>query len=144
MSTIYGPTLKSVFLYMSKKVFTLSWDKNLQSAKELMDWARCRHAPVVNDQGELIGIVSRQDLLAASPSSVDENVTEVERTEKRRTIPLQKVMQSPVTTLTSASTIQEAASIMRSRKIGCLPVVDKGKLVGILTDSDLLEIVEKL
>jgi CBS domain-containing membrane protein len=144
MSTLRATTLQSVFIYMSKKVFTIQLDKKLIVVKELMEWAHCRHVPVVNDKEEVVGMVSHRDLLAASVSSIGSKITESERTEQLRTIPLQSVMHSPVTTISSSASIQEAARLMRTQKIGCLPVVDKGKLVGILTDYDLLKIVEEL
>lgn len=144
MAMLQTSTFQSVFLYMSKKVFTIKSDRKLIVVKELMDWAHCRHVPVVNEKEELVGMVSHRDLLAASVSSVGDNISNFERTEKLRTIPLQAVMHSPVTSISSSSSIQDAARLMRTQKIGCLPVVDSGKLVGILTDYDLLKIVEEL
>jgi CBS domain-containing membrane protein len=144
MATLQSSTFHSVFLYMSKKVFTIPIDKKLIAVKELMDWAHCRHVPVVNEREEVVGMVSHRDLLAASVSSVGDKISDFERTQQLRTIPLQAVMHNPVTTISRTSSIQEAARLMRTKKIGCLPVVDNGKLVGILTDYDLLKVVEDL
>ena len=134
----------NVMLFMSKKVFTIQEDKKLIGAKEIMDWAHIRHVPVVNAKQEVVGMISHRDLLAASISSAGLKVSDEERNRQLGTIPLQSVMRSPVKTIDTTATIQEAARMMRSQKIGCLPVVERGKLVGILTDYDLLRVVEEL
>ncbi|MFI5303686.1 MAG: CBS domain-containing protein [Nitrospiria bacterium] len=144
MSMLQTSTFNSVILYMSKKVFTIKIDKKLIGVKELMDWAHVRHVPVVNDKDEVVGMVSHRDLLAASVSSIGDRISDFDRTQQLRTIPLEAVMHSPVTTISPTDSIQDAARLMRGRKIGCLPVVDKGKLIGILTDYDLLKIVEEM
>jgi len=144
MSMLQTSTFNSVILYMSKKVFTIKIDKKLIGVKELMDWAHVRHVPVVNDKDEVVGMVSHRDLLAASVSSIGDHISDFDRTQQLRTIPLEAVMHSPVTTISPADSIQDAARLMRGKKIGCLPVVDKGKLIGILTDYDLLKIVEEM
>jgi CBS domain-containing protein len=81
--------------------------------------------------------------LAASLASVS-SAAELARSQHLWTIPIEAVMRTPVTTITSTATIQEAAALMRTKKIGCLPVVDKDTLVGIITDYDLLRALEEL
>jgi CBS domain-containing membrane protein len=128
---------------MTKKVFTLRNDKKLIAAKDIMEWGHFRHVPVVNVKGEVVGMVSHRDLLAASLSSIGNKITDLDRKVHLWAVPLQTVMRSPVTTVAPETSVRQAASIMRSRKIGCLPVVEGGKLVGILTDHDLLRVVEE-
>lgn len=144
MSALNAPALHNVFFYMSKQVFTIRISKMLIDVKDLMEWGHIRHVPVVNEKDEVVGMVSHRDLLSASVSSVAENRSAAERNQQLRAISLENVMRSPVTTISPDTAIQEAARLMRAKKIGCLPVIQKGKLVGILTDYDLLKIVEEL
>lgn len=135
---------KLVSDYMTHKVFTLRIDKKLIVAKDIMDWAHVRHVPVVNAAGEVVGIVSHRDLLAASLVSVNTKISEIERKRHLWTIPIETVMHAPVATIGPGATIQEAARLLRSSKIGCLPVVETRKLVGIITEHDVLRVVEEL
>jgi CBS domain-containing membrane protein len=127
---------------MTRKVFTLRIDKRLIVAKEIMQWAHVRHVPVVSASGQVVGMVSHRDLLAASIASVSA-ASEPQRSQHLWTISIQTVMRTPVTTIASTATIHQAAAMMRGKKIGCLPVVDDGKLVGIITDYDLLGALEQ-
>ncbi len=130
--------------HMTRKVFTLRIDKKLIVAKDIMEWAHVRHVPVINPTGEVVGMVSHRDLLAASISSVSRRLGDLERKQHLWTIEIERVMRSPVITIGPGATVQEAARIMRSRKIGCLPVIEDKKLVGIITDYDLLGFVREL
>lgn len=129
---------------MMRKVFTLRDDKMLIVAKEIMEWAHVRHVPVVDAIGDLVGMVSQRDLLSASVASVGTRMTQEERRRHLWGIPLQKVMRKPVITIGPSDSIEMAARKMRLRKISCLPVVERRKLVGILSAHDLLRVVEVL
>jgi len=130
--------------HMTRKVFTLRIDKKLIVAEDIMDWAHVRHVPVINATGEVVGMVSHRDLLAASISSVSRRQGALERKQHLWTIEIESVMRSPVITIDPGATVQEAARILRSRKIGCLPVIEDKKLVGIITDYDILGFVTDL
>lgn len=130
--------------YMTEQVFTLRVDKKLFIAQEIMEWAHVRHVPVVDREGRVVGIVSHRDLLKASIASVSTRVANLERDQHLWTIPVENVMRKDVRTISPDATVQEAARIMRGEKISCLPVVAQDKLVGILTEYDLLRIVEQL
>jgi len=130
--------------YMTKRVFTLRADKKLFAAQEIMNWARIRHVPVVDKDSRLIGMVSHRDLLHASLSAVADPVPEVERKQFLSTVSIEKVMRTEVQTIGPDVPVQEAAKLMRTKKIGCLPVIMEGKLIGIISEHDLLRIVEEL
>jgi len=130
--------------HMTTKVFTLRLDKKVLAAKEIMDWAHVRHVPVLDEQGKLAGMVSHRDVLHASLASLAERVADVERRRHLFTLSIENLMRKPVTTIAPGAQVQEAARLMRELKIGCLPVVEEGKLVGIITEHDLLGIVEKM
>lgn len=130
--------------YMTRKVFTLRSDKKLFAAQEIMNWARVRHVPVVDKDNRLVGVVSHRDLLHASLSAVAGPAPEVERKQFLSNIPIEKVMRTQVETILPEAPVQEAAKLMRTKKIGCLPVVSDGKLVGIISEYDLLQIIEEI
>jgi CBS domain-containing membrane protein len=109
-----------------------------------MEWAHVRHVPVVDREGRVVGIVSHRDLLEASIASVSTRIANLERDQHLWTIPVENIMRKDVRTISPDATVQKAARIMRGEKIGCLPVVAQDKLVGILTEYDLLRIVEQL
>jgi len=127
---------------MTTKVFTLRFDKKLIVVQEMMGWARIRHIPVVNASGGVVGIVSHRDLLHAAISAVAD-VNKMDRDQHLATIPIVKVMKTDVQTIGPDASLQEAAARMREHKIGCLPVVEDDKLVGIISEYDLLGVVEQ-
>jgi CBS domain-containing protein len=128
---------------MTVQVFTIRSDKKLVAVREIMNWAHVRHVPVVDGHGKLIGIVSHRDLLHAAISSAAE-VSEVERTRHLWKVAIEPIMRTDVQTIGPDDPVSKAALLMRCSKIGCLPVVADGRLVGIITEYDLLGIVEKL
>ncbi len=127
--------------YMTSNVFTVRIDKKLLVARDIMEWAHIRHVPVVDSAQHLVGIISHRDLLHAAMSSIAD-AADVERTLHLGKIPIDRVMKTEVITIGPDASIQEAAALMRTKKIGCLPVVQGEKLVGIISEYDLLEIVE--
>jgi CBS domain-containing membrane protein len=129
--------------YMTPKVFTIRFDKKLIAVREIMTWAHVRHVPIVDASGGLVGLISHRDLLHAAISSVAA-AAEVERARYLADVPIEQVMKTDVQTIGPEDPIRKAALLMRQSKIGCLPVVSNGKLVGIITGFDLVGIVEKL
>ena len=115
---------------------TLSVTDNLDIADDLMRLGRIRHLPVVDDTC-LVGIVTQRDLLHAAVSSL----LETDRASERawlRNIRVNTVMTARVFTVPPSVPLETAVEIMIEKKIGCLPVVDDGKLVGLLTETDCL------
>lgn len=98
----------------------------LQEAVQLMKQNNIRHLPVVDDDGELVGFVTESDLRQFSfPSMIE-------------AIPVHQVMVTNPRTIDANASIEEAAKIIHDKKIGGLPVMDGGRLVGVITASDLL------
>lgn len=121
---------------MSRKVVSISSDDTLDTVREIMELGSVRHLPVVR-RGGLVGVVSQRDLLKASLSSVMGLPAE----EQRRFlegVSIGSVMSTPAVSVGPETGVREAAQLMSDRKIGCLPVVDAGRLVGIVTETDLL------
>src|ERR1700693_2580885 len=129
--------------YMTAKVFTIRNDKKLIAVQEIMHWAHIRHIPVVDMENRIVGLISHRDVLHAAVSSVL-TVSTPERRHHLGTIEIEAVMKKPVQTISPDAAVQQAAKQMRESKIGCLPVVADGKLAGIISEYDLLGIVEQL
>ena len=121
---------------MSRKVVSISADDTLRIVKEIMEHGSVRHLPVVRG-GELVGVVSQRDLLKASLSNVMGLPAE-EHSLFLEGVSITEVMTSPPVTVEADATVQAAAKLMAERKIGCLPVLEKGKFVGIVTETDVL------
>ena len=121
---------------MSRKVISISSDDTLDTVQEIMDLGSVRHLPVVR-RGVLVGVVSQRDLLKASLS----NVMGLGAEEQRRFlegVSIGSVMSAPPISIEPTASVREAARVMAERKIGCLPIVETGRLVGIVTETDLL------
>jgi acetoin utilization protein AcuB len=99
--------------------------------------------PVVDKKGKLVGIITHQDLLYASPSSVTSlNVWEV--TYLLNQVKVKEAMTRKVITVEEDCPIEEAARLMRDNEIGSLPVMRDGLVVGIITESDLFKVFLEL
>jgi CBS domain-containing protein len=122
---------------MRTHVVTLSIFDALDVATDIMSMGGIRHLPVVNREQELVGIVSQRDLLKASISSVL-GIREANQREWMGKVPVIDVMSRTVTTIDPDAGISDAISRLITGKIGCLPVVEDGKLAGLITETDLL------
>ena len=104
---------------------------------QLLEEHKFRRVPVVDDEGNLVGIVSQRDVLAASPA-ITSTLPAWERRQFMAQIKARFIMSRPVLAVTSDCPIEEASRILLERKFGSLPVVDDdGKLVGIITETDI-------
>ncbi len=127
---------------MSHPVISIQPDMPIHDALNLFKQEHIRRAPVVKN-GKLIGIVSDHDLLNASPSPVSSlSVWEMNYLLSKVTVA--EVMTKNVVTVESDTPIEQAARIMADNKIGGLPVMDDGKVVGIITETDLFKIFIEL
>lgn len=127
---------------MTHPVIKIPPDMPIVEAINLMKREHIRRTPVVKD-GKLIGIVSDKDLLYASPSPATSlSVWELNYLLSKITV--KDVMTKEVLTVTEDTAIEEAARIMADNKIGGLPVMRNGKLLGIITETDLFKIFLEL
>lgn len=127
---------------MSKPVINISPDMPISEALNLMKKEHIRRAPVVKD-GKLAGIVSDKDLLNASPSPVTTlSIWEMNYLLSKVTV--DQVMTNNVMTVTEDTPIEQAARIMADNKIGGLPVMRNGHVVGIITETDLFKVFLEL
>jgi len=127
---------------MTHPVVFVSPNMSIQDALQLMKKENIRRTPVV-EGGKLVGIVSDKDLLNASPSDATSlSVWELNYLLSKITVA--EVMTGAVITVTEDTPIEEAARIMSDNKIGGLPVVRDGSVVGIITETDLFRLLLEL
>ncbi|ANU35581.1 CBS domain-containing protein [Vibrio scophthalmi] len=126
---------------MTRSPHTLLRSHQLVDAKHIMEALDIRHVPVVDADRRLLGIISQRDLLAAQESSLQEIP---ENQSFTLSTPLYEVMRTNVMTVTPKAGLKETAIYMQKHKVGCLPVIEKGQLVGIITDSDFVGIAINL
>jgi len=118
-------------------------DMPVTEVKNLMKEKNFRHMPILDEGGNLVGLVTQRSLLRALPS----DVTGFSRFEIDYLLAKTKakdVMRSVVKTIDDNFSIEESARIMADEKIGCLPVCNGEELVGIITDHDLFGIMVDL
>ncbi|MBW2460213.1 MAG: CBS domain-containing protein [Deltaproteobacteria bacterium] len=125
---------------MTSDVVTLSHSQSVPLAEAVMKLKRVRHLPVVSPEGALVGLVTHRDLLRAKLSNLT-GLTEDERTDHELRIPVSSIMRTDVWTIGPNTVATKAANMLRDHSYGCLPVVEGGKLVGILTEADFVDAV---
>lgn len=115
---------------MTDKVYKVSPDATADVAWEIMRMRRIHHL-VVTHEGRIVGLLSARDF----------GGIKARRERERHTV--RDLMTVNVVTVPPATTIRRAANIMRGRAIGCLVVVDDGRIVGIVTAADLLDAIDR-
>jgi acetoin utilization protein AcuB len=111
---------------------------SMKKAMDLLKEHEIRHLPVLKDGDKLVGILSERDIKQASPSPATAlEIREIYYLLDK--VKVKQIMTRRPYTVSSSAPIEEAALIIREKKIGCLPVVDNGKLVGILTETDVVD-----
>jgi len=122
---------RTVGQFMSTDVFTVRPGDLIDLAASVMDWKHVRHVPVEDDEGRLLGVVSHRMLLRllTQRTSTDDTPMAV-----------RDVMRTDLFTVSRETPTLDAMRIMRRQRVGCLPVVDDGHLVGIITERDLVEL----
>ena len=124
---------------MTEDIIALRDTDSLLAAKRAMDDARIRHLPVIDASGAFVGLLTHRDILAASVSRLAEIDVETQE-EIYSGIPISEVMRTDVAMAAPDLPLRQAAEVLLTQKYGCLPVVEYGKLVGILTSSDFISL----
>jgi len=125
---------------MTPRPITVRNDEAISDALSLMREEKVRHLPVLDKSGKLVGIVSEKDLLYASPSPATA-LSIHELTFLLSKIKVQDVMTEKVITAEEDVPLEQVARIMADNKIGCVPVVRDGDLVGIITETDVFKVL---
>ncbi|MFS0646015.1 acetoin utilization AcuB family protein [Siminovitchia sp. 179-K 8D1 HS] len=124
---------------MTKDVLTLSPEDNVKSALALMRKNNMRHLPLVNNEKEVVGLVTERDIKSTLPSFLKE-----EELKEHLSAPLSTIMTKNVVTGHPLDFVEEVAVLFYDYKIGCLPIIHDRKLVGIITSTDLLHTMVEL
>jgi CBS domain-containing protein/gamma-glutamylcysteine synthetase len=122
--------------FMTTDLFTVGPDEAIELVAHLMQWKRIRHVPVEDNEHRLIGMISQRSLIRLIAERFQDLGT--------RPIAAREVMTVDPVTVGPDSSIQEAMAMMRRHRVGSLPVVKEGRLVGIITEYDFLGIAAQL
>jgi acetoin utilization protein AcuB len=127
---------------MTQSPMTVGAEAPIKVAADLMRAHGMRHLPVVDEGGCLLGVLTDRDLRHAAflPALVDQLAWDPRRLKSLR---VRDVMTWAAVTTTSEATLAHAGLTMFQRRIGSLPVVDDGRLVGILTETDVLRALRR-
>lgn len=130
---------KRVADIMSREVEVRERNDVLSIADQIMQMKRIRHLVIVDEEGDVAGVLSQRDLFLGALARVIGYGSAGAR-KVMDTILIKEVMSSNLCTVAPEATLAEAAGLMLNRQIGCLPVVQGEKLVGIVTESDFLRL----
>lgn len=124
---------------MTSPVVTASGSMPVLDAAKLMKERRIERLPVLED-GRLVGIVTKDRVLRASPSMATSlSLHEIHHLFARLT--LKEIMQTQVVTVSPDATVENAVSLAQDKRVGCLPVLEDGQMVGMLTTNDFFYLV---
>jgi CBS domain-containing protein len=121
---------------------TLKPDETLDLANDVIFLGRIRHIPIVED-GRLVGLLSERDMMGAAATTIF-GLKRKSKSALLKSVLIKDVMKRKVVTVKPDTTIKDVAHLMKEKKIGCVPVVDEGSLVGLVTTTDILRYVEGL
>lgn len=127
----------SVLNWMTKSVLTIKPHNTLKQAREVMTKHRVNQLPVVVDDN-VVGIVTDRDVREAYPSSM-RLLRGKEIDDFADSYTVEEVMTFNVISISPEASLREAAQRLRKQRFGAIPVIDHGKLVGIITRSDILD-----
>ena len=129
--------------FMTADPYTLRSSDSLSDARRVMTEKHIRHIPVTDDNKHLLGLVTQRDVLAATdPGSKPQTKSSPQQAD--RDIKLSDIMITEVNVIHKADSLRQAALYIQEHKYGCLPVVADDCLVGIITDSDFIDIAINL
>ncbi|MEL6908563.1 MAG: CBS domain-containing protein, partial [Planctomycetota bacterium] len=123
---------------MSRDLFTLHPEDVVDLAASLMDWEHVHHVPVEDDDGKLVGLMTQRIFLRLIAKRSGRRAGE------SKPLAVGEVMVKEPVTIGPRATTLEAIELMRDQKVGCLPVVEEGRLVGIVTEHDFVDAAAKL
>jgi CBS domain-containing membrane protein len=122
---------------MTKEVLSVERNQKLATADDIMRLGRVRHVLVVDEEGDLQGVVSQRDLFHGGLLRALGYGTRAKQQALDSLLVKEAMKTEPITT-TPDATLQSAARLMAEHKIGCLPVLEAGRIVGILTEGDFV------
>jgi CBS domain-containing protein len=130
-----GDVYRTVGQLMTNEVFTVQAADLVDLAASMMDWERVRHIPVEDDDGQLVGLLSHRDLLRLVARGAHTQA---------KPVSVGSIMRKEPVTVTPETSLLDALHVMKKHNVGCLPVTQGNKLVGIITERDFLTITEEM
>jgi len=127
-------------MIMSTDVITIMPDENLAAARKLMHDKKIHHLPVVDEDQNVVGLITLTTVLAATDSFLRGDETRIHA----REIVVKDIMVTDVATVDEHASLRQAALFLEKHRIGCLPVVTDGDLKGIITDTDFVAVAINL
>jgi acetoin utilization protein AcuB len=128
---------------MNTKPISVTQDDSMNAAIRVMKEKGFKHLPVLDKAEKVVGVVTDRDLKRASPS--DATLLEIhELLYLLEKVKVSQVMTKKPITATPETSVQDAAGLMVRHKAGCLPIIKAGKLVGIVTQTDMLKCLSKI
>lgn len=131
--------MKTVADIMTRKVISIQENDNLHHGRMLLKEYGIRHLPVVNEQGSYVGLLTQRDVLNTAFNVVEKYGFSKLAAREERT-PIKEVMTANAPTISSTDSLRNAGEYFVAHKHSCLPVVDDGRLVGILTSVDFVKL----
>jgi len=126
---------RTVGQFMATDLFTVRPDDIVDFAASLMEWRYVRHVPVEDDAGRLLGLISHRQLLRLIARGLDKETGPVM---------VRDIMRPDPKAIGPETTTVEAIRLMRENRLSCLPVTENGKLVGLVTEYDLIVVASRL
>ncbi len=130
----------SIDSIMSTDLVTIAPAATLAEAQSLMQENRIHHLPVVDQAEALVGLLTLTDVLAATDSKLRQGDSRIHA----KDICINEVMVTDLATVDERASLRQAALFLEKHQIGCLPVVNNGKLSGIITDTDFVAVAINL
>ena len=118
---------------MSTDLFTVQPNDIVEKAASVMEWSHTRHVPVEDENGALVGLLSHRSLLRL-----------VAHGNTREMVEVGSIMLTDMVTVSPEVRTVDAIHMMREQQVSCLPVVESGKLVGMVTERDLIVVSSRL
>lgn len=131
-----------VDLLMTTDLITVHAEDHLAFVQQIMQWRHIRHMPVEDERGQLVGLVTAADLIQFCSDHHCQEVTEVHR-EDGGHLRVADIMTSNPLCIPPECRLSEAYEMMNENNIDCLPVVQAGKLIGLLTTHDIQRLYSK-
>ena len=128
---------------MTTEVFVLNSTHTLELVRSLMRIKHVRHVPIVDPDNTFVGLITHRDLLAQTISHLAD-VDDDEQEYLDRHIHIMNIMKTDILAVDQEMDVCTAITQLLENKYGCLPVVENGKLVGIVTEADFLELTLSL
>ncbi|MBA2660990.1 MAG: CBS domain-containing protein [Bradymonadaceae bacterium] len=121
--------------YMTTDLFTVNEDELIDLVACVMDWQHLRHVPVEDNEHRLVGLVTHRTLLRLLANG---------KFQDKDSVPVGQIMQRELVVISPQTRTVDAIALLRERRISCLPVVNEGKLVGIVTERDFMDLARDL